>query len=234
MHHRRPLLPLAVLALLACADGGRDTAARLDSGRPAAARPETGAAPAPARPTPAAADSVYVDRGACPFECCQYGRWRASAAVALRDRPDSLAPVIGRIAAGTKLTAETGAVHAHPARWVLRQAQEPFAAGDTVLVYRPEGEGYWMVRGLAATDTMASITVDGPGPRCAGAVAGCLGRWLEQPRWVWWARVRTDDGRTGWVMPGGDLDGDDACGAERVTLRDRRTTNGRRCATRAA
>jgi hypothetical protein len=36
------------------------------------------------RPAP---PSVYVSKGACPFECCRYGRWTSNRAVTLLDHP---------------------------------------------------------------------------------------------------------------------------------------------------
>lgn len=58
---------------------------------------------------PMSAESVHVEMGACPFKCCQYGRWRADSAVVLYARRDTTSEHIGDVAQGMVVHAVTGA-----------------------------------------------------------------------------------------------------------------------------
>ena len=50
------------------------------------------------------ARKVFVDEGACPFECCGYGRWTTTENVRAFDSPDAKRAT-HEIPAGTTVTA---------------------------------------------------------------------------------------------------------------------------------
>jgi hypothetical protein len=57
--------------------------------------------------------AVYIDKGACPFECCTYREWVARTDVKLLDVPNGKA-VVGQIKKGEKVLALTGEVRSIP------------------------------------------------------------------------------------------------------------------------
>src|SRR5690348_4997611 len=70
-------------------------------------------APAPALVQPAPPSGLtfpHEDAGACPFECCRYGRWTATSSVAIRRARVAGAPIAFRVAAGETVDALTGVV----------------------------------------------------------------------------------------------------------------------------
>jgi hypothetical protein len=91
----------------------------------------------PQRPpaTASVPPSPYIDKGACPFECCTYRDWIANEEIALMDQPNGK-KVVARIRKGEQVHAITGEVHRIPLR-VVAQFDEPNAgikAGDIIYV----------------------------------------------------------------------------------------------------
>src|SRR5688572_26310092 len=90
---------------------------------------------------PMSAESVRVEMGACPFECCQYGRWRTDSAVVLYARRDTTSEQIGDVGRGVIVNALTGAVHVRPGRLVLSHPLgSVFEPGDTLAIHSYVGE----------------------------------------------------------------------------------------------
>jgi hypothetical protein len=167
-------------------------------------------------------DSLYVDAGACPFECCHYGRWRAKAPVRLYARPDSTAPEVGRVDSGVVVDALTGEVHVRPGRFVLERPVGGFAAGETLSVYTPVGEGHYRVRRAGDGGALTDAGLEEPDPSCGAGRASCAGTFLSAPRWVWWAQLRGPGAPTGWTAETRSFVGPDACSGEHVSARHRR------------
>lgn len=127
---------------------------------------------------------VYVSKGACPFECCRYGHWLANRTVDLLDRPGG--SPITHLRKGEMVTAITGQVETHPLRFQINQKPldhkiNPVAVGSVVYLLYPVGEGVWSVwfRGKVVEMDPQYL---GPGPK-----------------YQWWAEIRTQAGRVGWV-----------------------------------
>jgi len=57
--------------------------------------------------------SIYVDKGACPFECCTYREWVARTDLTLLDSPDGK-KAVAQIKKGEKVLAMTGEIHSVP------------------------------------------------------------------------------------------------------------------------
>ncbi|HXH75443.1 MAG TPA: hypothetical protein VNJ08_10790 [Bacteriovoracaceae bacterium] len=57
--------------------------------------------------------SPFIDKGACPFECCKYGEWVAKKDIQLKDKISGQI-VVGKIRSGEKINAMTGEVHTIP------------------------------------------------------------------------------------------------------------------------
>lgn len=153
-----------------------------------------------------AADFPREDRGACPFECCRYGRWTARTPTAARARPDRRSTEVFRVARGEPVDALTGMVvtlrpgHAR-ALTALQLEGVTIAAGQEVIVLRPVGEGMFKIwvadRVLEAVLRPARDSVF---------------RLLSEPRIVWWVHVRDRQGRLGWTDQAERFDGSDGCG----------------------
>ena len=161
----------------------------------------------------------YEDHGACPFECCTYRMWTVNAETPVcTDRRDS-APVAFRVRAGEQVDGLTGVVVTTKlGRATIR---EPIAVdsdklelrpGDVVYVVNYIGEGVWKIwtRGrlyhleIAGKEETCGRPAPEPGP--------CAAQIVEEPRTVWWAKVRNRTGQEGWTRQLDRFDNIDACG----------------------
>jgi hypothetical protein len=218
----RRLLTVAVVAL-ACARGDGSGGSATDT--TGGGRPSSGATAAVAGQGPA----TYVDRGACPFECCTYGPWRADSSVTLSDAPDSAASELATIAAGSVVTAVTGEVHVRPGKFVLERGAraysisrtappvpaDTFMAGDTLGVYTYRGEGAWKVRKWGSDKELVELMLAEPGTGCERDNR-CDGRFLDKPVSSWWVQIRTGQGVQGWTTNVGAFAGKDRCSGDVV------------------
>jgi hypothetical protein len=140
---------------------------------------------------------VYVSMGACPFECCRYGKWVANRRVVLLDHPGGRP--VAKVAAGEQVLAITGEVITRPVRFQVRRDgpyDDGVPAGSAVYLLHPLGEGFWLVW-YKGKPISIDPAYDGP-----------------EVAYQWWARVRIRSGRIGWVrMSSTDLafNGVDGC-----------------------
>ena len=101
---------------------------------------------AAARPAAVTTPPAYfVDRGACPGECCTYGQWRATKATSLYEAPRLGTRIVARVETGSEVAAETGEVHTKPGKFIVRKESPPYRAGDVIWVYTYLGEGQYKV-----------------------------------------------------------------------------------------
>jgi hypothetical protein len=163
---------------------------------------------------PLSTESVYVESGACPGECCVYGRWRTSAAVDLHARADSTSEIVARLDSGTLVNALTGAVHVRPGRMVLDTAVDSvFRPGDTLSIYSDAGEGFRRVRRAGSGDRLVPVPLYPLDTLCVGTPdARCQGTLLYAPVEKWWTRIEGAGGIVGWSAEPDRFDGMDACG----------------------
>src|SRR4051794_38625441 len=87
----------------------------------------------------------FVDRGACPFECCQYGEWTAIRQTRVLQRMQQDAKTAFVLAAGEKISALTGAVvTTRPGRIVVmsptKLGTRSFQKGDLIYILHYVGE----------------------------------------------------------------------------------------------
>lgn len=162
--------------------------------------------------------ALDIAEGACPFECCTYGRWEVTRAVRLRSAPDSTAAVVGTVQGGDVVVAETGEVHTPPVPFLVKQpltmdfgavALQP---GDTIWVLDYQGEGFFntWVDGRRVSESLGFSPYGGTyGRRCESCPHGEL---LSDLASVWWVRVRTGSGVLGWTSESDAFTGSDACG----------------------
>jgi hypothetical protein len=154
-----------------------------------------GAAPRATPPSP------YVDQGACPFECCTYRDWTTRKSVTLLDKPNGKIKV-GAIAAGVTVRGITGEVHSRPLRMRAAHAYEgsPINSGDTFYALHSVGEGYWAVW---FKNKVYSVNFYSGADDEAANLADDF---------VWWVKIRTRAGKTGWVLDTGLFGNQDSCG----------------------
>lgn len=160
---------------------------------------------------------LYVSEGACPFECCQYGKWKTRKSVKIfkEIRSTNLA---FEIPAGVEVNALTGKVLKDPEPYVVLETIGVVKQGDILFTLNYFGEGainYWY-NGKLAPDLKTEISTNHFYENDQSNSDDL--RWLKQvyPEKSfadeWWAKIRTKEGIEGWVRPEGLFDGTDACG----------------------
>jgi len=145
--------------------------------------------------------TTFVDRGACPFECCTYREWKTEKTTIAYARADRRSKRIGKFTAGSKVIALTGIVYSMPRRFLAIKPYGKYKPGDIILGYTSYGEGSYKVwfRGRMYTE---GLEEDGP-----------WGKWLDKEhRSTWWIKIKSEDGWVGWTNQGENFSGSDACG----------------------
>ena len=175
-------LLMVVLFAMACAE--REPAARDTS---------------PSEARAIAAPDAYVARGACPFECCVYGRWTVQTLAVLRAAPTIGADSLGTLAPGTTISADSGLVRVNPTGLAVVTGAVPhdmlhdtiqLRPGDTLELLDYEGEGYRNVRWKGRAVTLMEYW-DTTGSR--GVTL------LRKPVSQWWVHATAGQVR-GWVL----------------------------------
>lgn len=155
----------------------------------------------------------YESWGVCPFECCTYRAWTATADVPVHEQRSEQSPVLFHLHRGERLDALTGGVvAAHPALIKVERAvrdgyvdgnpapQLSLQPGDLVYLLTPLGEGAYRFWYKGKVYTAGSIEMQGnPGIEGKGMTL------------TWWKQVRNKAGRTGWTASR-DFGNVDACG----------------------
>jgi len=144
----------------------------------------------------------FIDKGACPFECCTYRNWTTTKPVKLLDKPDGKATGVS-VPAKTVVRGVTGQVWSMPIAVPATHKfdDSPIMKGDTFYALHSAGEGFWVVWFKGKT-----YTVDMTEP--------ADNAYLEKARdnSKWWVQIRTKDGKTGWVLNNDQFENQDACG----------------------
>jgi hypothetical protein len=148
----------------------------------------------------------FVDRGACPGECCSYGTWRAERTVDLYETPTLGARSVGRVAAGSYVEALTGEVHTKAGLFVVRKDGPPYRAGEVIWIYTYLGEGYYRVWRAGAMVTQEISVMPSHGN------PDDWGYYKKAPESHWWVRVKTKNGLEGWTNTPGSFSGVYSCG----------------------
>lgn len=148
----------------------------------------------------------YIDKGACPFECCTYRDWRTNKTVKIYAEPKTGSSVVGSIEKGTTVMAQTGEVHTKPGKIIVKRDVTTFKKDDILWVYTYLGEGYFKVwyRGKFLEDQI-DFNYRSPAP-------DDWGYFEFMPESVWWVRIRTPTGLEGWTNQLEYFSNKDACG----------------------
>lgn len=141
---------------------------------------------------------VYVDVGACPFECCTYRQWTVEQRTVILDKPNGKVSVAtlakGEIVAG--LTGEVISVPV-PVRAGRDIPDTPIRKGDIFYVIHYDGEGYWKawLRGEITYVHQSVVSI----PRVKSD---------------WWVKVRDSRENVGWALSHGNFGNQDACDSQ--------------------
>jgi hypothetical protein len=179
--------------------------AKISTSEPAQRKP----APSPVRP------AVYVEQGACPFECCTYREWWASTPTPVYASPSSSAAQIRMLKKGEHVKGVTGFVRTQAGEFVVTRNHGRYRAGDTIWVYSYRGEGFFLVwfKGKMYGEDLGFSPYGGSsGTRCQSDAANCWGHLKAEHSSEWWIKLRLRDGRIGWTNRGNDYANKDACG----------------------
>lgn len=159
--------------------------------------------------------AVYVDKGACPFECCTYRAWKTEKTTVAYARPDRRSRRVGRFRAGTNVVALTGEVRTVPGRFVIIKPHKSYRPGDVLWVYTPLGEGFYKVWFKGRMYDEGLDYMDGPFERShpgCDETPECWGRLEKDLRVEWWVKIRSADGWVGWTDRAENFSNSDACG----------------------
>ena len=158
------------------------------------------------------APKVLVDEGACPFECCQYGRWTATKDVRAFVAPSAKRATL-TIPSGAAVTALTGYVRTVGQPFVVSREHPPYKPGDKLMVYTYHGEGAFSVwhNGKSFTEDLGFSPDGGTGGKRCTDKKYCWGTLSQELQSDWWIQVRLANGKTAWVRSSNGFQGQDAC-----------------------
>lgn len=141
---------------------------------------------------------VFVDVGACPFECCTYRQWTVEKMTTVLDKPNGTVGV-ATLAKGETVTGLTGEVISVPVpvRADRDVPDTPIRNGDIFYVLHYDGEGYWKVW-LRGDITYVHQSVVS----------------LPQVKADWWVKVKDSRGNIGWALSRDNFGNQDACDSQ--------------------
>lgn len=160
--------------------------------------------------------ATYVDKGACPFECCTYRRWKVLRNTVIYASPDKRTRRVGTLKKGTWVRGLTGEVRTlTPGKFVVRRDHDKYSYQDVLWVYTPLGEGFYRVwfkgRMIQESLDFMSGPYETTSPSCV-ETPDCWGE-IEVPlKTVWWVKVRSAAGWIGWTDQTKNFGNMDACG----------------------
>ena len=148
----------------------------------------------------------FIDRGACPGECCTYGKWRADQTTGLYGKPIAGSKIVGQVKSGSDVHAQTGEVHTNAGKFVVRKESPPYKPGDVIWIYTYLGEGYYKVwRAGEIIAEEISVMPDHKNP-------DDWGYYDRVPDSQWWIKLKTKDGLEGWTNTPRNFSGTHSCG----------------------
>lgn len=159
--------------------------------------------------------AVYVDKGACPFECCTYRKWKTVKTTIAFTRPNKQSKRVGKFRTGSNVVALTGEVRTVPGKFVILKEHGKYKPGDVLWVYTPLGEGFYKVwfKGKMYDEELEYMS--GPFERSLPSceeTPDCWGKLDQELRVEWWVKIRSAEGWVGWTDQAGNFDNKDACG----------------------
>ena len=148
----------------------------------------------------------YVDKGACPFECCTYREWNVEKPTSVRASMSDTAPVSFRLKAGEKvfgmtgvvITTQPGIVRALKAA-VIGENGVPIKKGEQFYVLTNLGEGFtkiWFKGRIYQGEPYDDATF----------------KFIRETKSIWWVKIKNRAGRIGWSRQPENFGNVDQCG----------------------
>ena len=167
------------------------------------------ASSAPLPPTP------FIDKGACPPECCKYGDWIANSDMDLSSLING-ARIVDRIFTNEKVKALTGEVHTIPNEVEVIKDHEKFKNGDRIYILTSQGEGLYQVwfNGKISSELILfpGFTKNDDFKNCDEKKVDCWGRIKNLKRSsVWWVKIQKTNGSQGWTKQSRAFSGQVRC-----------------------
>lgn len=158
--------------------------------------------------------TVYVDAGACPFECCVYREWNTLKNTLVLKVPTQKSEIVGKIIAGTRVNAVTGEVHTRPGKFRVKRDSGPYKRGHTIWVYTYLGEGHFKVwfNGKTYEESLDFSPYGGTSGRRCERGRYCFGELEKELEFTWWVKVKGPGGIAGWTDRPDHFGNKDACG----------------------
>jgi hypothetical protein len=146
----------------------------------------------------------YIDKGACPFECCTYREWNVVKPTVIRTAMNDTSPIVARLKAGEKvrgmtgvvITTEPGIVQALKRTTVGNMRVNP---GDRVYVLTNLGEGFakvWFKGRIVQSEPYDES----------------IFKLIRETKSVWWVKIKDRRGRIGWTRQPDNFGNIDQCG----------------------
>lgn len=147
---------------------------------------------------------VYTDRKICPGEGCSYtGKAKAAAFTKVYRSPGVNSARVFTLPLGTMITGIDSQVHTRAGRFRVKRNHGKYRSGDVLSVYTYLGEGYfkiWHQGKMIEEDLGFSVWGGSSGERCEKDPKGCWGILEKRTNMKWWLKIRTNAGRTGWII----------------------------------
>jgi hypothetical protein len=159
--------------------------------------------------------ALYVDKGACPFECCTYRKWKTVKTTVAYAGSDKRSRHVGKFKAGSDVVGLTGEVRTVPGRFVILKAHGQYKPGDVLWVYTPLGEGFYKVWFKGRMYDEGLEYMSGPYERSVPSceeTPGCWGKLERELQVEWWVKIRSAGGWVGWTDQADNFNDKDACG----------------------
>lgn len=156
--------------------------------------------------------SIYVDEGACPFECCTYRKWIVEEQTRLFELKDAASLVVATLRPFEVVNARTGVVLTRPGTLKVMRDHERFKKGEVVYVLTYKGEGIYKVwhRGQVVDADVGVLVYRQK--QCQKPSAECWGELETTPQSIWWIQIETSTGQSGWTNQPEHFSHADACG----------------------
>jgi hypothetical protein len=146
---------------------------------------------------------VYVDKGACPGEGCEYcALYVAKTDVPVYEEASIGSNKLGVITVADTFIARTGEVHTVPTRFEVHREHDGIGPEDEVFALTYVGEGYFRIflNGELQTADLGFSPWGGSGGKTCDNPAYCWGRLVRELEFTWWMWVVAESGLTGWVI----------------------------------
>ena len=162
----------------------------------------------------------FVDKDACPFECCQYGDWVSIQEFKAYKEPKNDSTIVYVINEGEKVEALTGIVITYKVGVTkilkpIKLGYIPETKGSLDLKpgeilyplhYAGEGTDLFWYKGKTYYDGIAADEPD-PDPPPSNLSVQVISRPVSD----WWVKVKNKNGKIGWIKNPYHFDGSDGC-----------------------